>query len=60
MPEISFCFFDMKYLLKLFPKMNDEVKDGLVHFEQTMENEMAQNRTKLFDEFNYEGEFQKI
>lgn len=60
MPEISFCFFDMKYLLKIFPKMSEKVNTEMNNFENSMEAEMEQNRTKLFAECDYEGEFQKI
>jgi len=57
MPEISFCLFDLDYLFKLFPKADNEFNENLKRFETSVEAEMAQNRNKLFAEYDYSGEF---
>lgn len=57
MPEISFCLFDLRYLFKLFPKSDCEFDEKLKNFENSIEEEMVQNRNKLFAEYDYSGEF---
>mgnify|MGYP004455863327 FL=1 len=60
MPEISFCLFDMGYLFKLFPKKSKEFNDNMKNFENKFEGEMAENRARLFEDYNYSGEFQQV
>ncbi len=57
MPEINFCLFDLNYLFKLFPKADGEFMDNFARFEQATEEQMAENRYKLFEEYDYCGEF---
>ncbi len=57
MPEISFCLFDLGYLFKLFPKTDNEFNEKLRDFETTAEAQMEKNRSNLFEEYNYSGEF---
>lgn len=60
MPEISFCLFDLKYLFKLFPKEIFEFRDNMHNFETKLEEEMAANREKLFEQYAYDGEFENV
>ncbi len=48
MPEISVFFFDLTQIFKLFPKTNREFKQKIKDYEQQLEQDMAQNRMKLF------------
>jgi hypothetical protein len=48
MPEISIFFFDLKQLFMLFPKQNKELNDKIREYEVQLEEDMAQNRMKLF------------
>jgi len=50
MPEISVFFFDLKQLFKLFPKPNREFENKIKEYEQQLEEDMAQNRMRLFAE----------
>ena len=49
MPEISMFFFDLKQLLLLFPKQNKEFNDKIREYEAQLEEDMAQNRMRLFN-----------
>ncbi len=57
MPEISFCLFDLGFLFKLFPKADGTFRESLKNFESSTEAEMAKNRSKLFEDYEYSGEF---
>ena len=57
MPEISFCLFDLNYLFKLFPRENKELNEKLSEYENYTQQVMEENRTKLFNEFEYQSEF---
>ena len=57
MPEISLCVFDLKQLLKLFPKENKELRQKILDYEQKAQEDMAKNRMKLFADFGYDSEF---
>lgn len=48
MPEISFCFFDLKFLFRLFPKTDSDIRCEFAEYEQKAEQAMAQNRERLF------------
>ncbi len=48
MPEISFFLFDLKQLFLLFPKQNKELEEKIREYEAQLEEDMAQNRMKLF------------
>lgn len=50
MPEISVFFFDLKQLFKLFPKADRELNKKIREYEEQLEEDMAQNRMKLFAE----------
>lgn len=50
MPEISVFFFDLKQLLRLFPKADREFENKIKEYEQQLEEDMAQNRMRLFAE----------
>lgn len=50
MPEISFFFFDLTQLFKLFPKKDREFNRKIKEYEQQLEEDMAQNRMRLFQE----------
>lgn len=57
MPEIYTLFFDLGALLKLFPKKDSEFLKKLAEYEQKTQEDMAQNRLKLFD---FESEFENV
>ena len=48
MPEISVFFFDLKQLFRLFPKANKEFEQKVKEYEEQLEEDMAQNRMRLF------------
>ena len=48
MPEISLCLFDLKQLLKLFPKQDKELRRKILD---------SENRLNLFKDFGYQSEF---
>lgn len=50
MPEISFFFFDLQQLFKLFPKENKEFNQKIREYEEQLEENMEQNRIRLFQE----------
>ena len=50
MPEISMFFFDLKQLFRLFPKANKDIDNKIKEYEQQLEEDMAQNRMRLFAE----------
>lgn len=50
MPEISFFFFDLQQLFRLFPKQDKDLKQKIHEYEMQLEEDMAQNRVKLFSE----------
>lgn len=60
MPEISFCLFDLKQLFKLFPKQDRELKKQIEEYERKTQEDMAENRVKLFSQYGYESEFDKV
>ncbi|MBQ8668487.1 hypothetical protein IJ472_01810 [bacterium] len=60
MPEISLFLFDLEQLMKLFPKQDRQLRDKILEYEQKTQEDMAQNRIKLFSEFGYESEFDKV
>jgi hypothetical protein len=53
MPEISLFLFDLEQLFKLFPKQDGQLKDKIQEYEQKTQEDMAENRVKLFAEFGY-------
>lgn len=53
MPEISFFFFDLEYLFKLFPKCDKEQHYDLAEYENKTQENMFQNRMNLFSEYGY-------
>ena len=57
MPEISFCIFDLCFLFKLFPKNDSKFNKTLKDFESSTEAEMAKNRSKLFEDYEYSTEY---
>ena len=57
MPEISLCLFDLKQLLRLFPKQDKEVRRKILDYEQKAQENMAENRLNLFKDFGYQSEF---
>lgn len=60
MPEISLFLFDLEQLFKLFPKGDRQLRDKILEYEQKTQEDMAENRIKLFAEFGYESEFDKV
>lgn len=50
MPEISFLLFDLKQLFRLFPRENKELNEQIKKYEQEVEENMEQNRLRLFGE----------
>ena len=60
MPEISLFLFDLEQLMKLFPKQDRQLRDKILEYEQKTQEDMAENRVKLFAEFGYESEFDKV
>ena len=59
MPEIEVMLFDLTHLFKLFPKENKEISQKIEKFEHEIQENMAENRLKLFSEFGYNDEFEK-
>ena len=57
MPEISFCLFDLGKLFELLQKENKELKAKIAEYETNAQEEMAQNRMKLFSDYGYKSEF---
>ena len=60
MPEISLFLFDLEQLFKLFPKEDRQLRYKILEYEQKTQEDMAENRVKLFSEFGYESEFDKV
>ncbi len=60
MPEISFCLFDLKQLFKLFPKQDRELEHQIEEYERKAYECMAENRVKLFSQYGYQSEFDKV
>jgi hypothetical protein len=50
MPEISVFFFDLRQLFLLFPKADKELENKIKEYEGQLEEDMAQNRMRLFAE----------
>jgi hypothetical protein len=50
MPEISFFFFDLQQIFRLFPKEDKEFKQKIHEYEMQLEENMAENRIRLFQE----------
>ena len=48
MPEISFFIFDLTQIFKLFPKFDNEFNKKIREYEKKLEEDMAQNRMRLF------------
>ncbi len=59
MPEISLCLFDLSQWFKLFPKEDKNLREKILEYEQRTQQDMAQNRLKLFSEYGYDSEFDK-
>ncbi len=59
MPEISFFFFDLEHLLKLFPKNDKNLQENLSEYEYKIQENMMQIRMNLFSEYGYKAEFNK-
>lgn len=59
MPEIYGCLFDLNQLLKLFPKQDKELRRKILEYEEKTQEDMAENRLKLFRDFGYDSEFDK-
>lgn len=57
MPEISLCLFDLKQILKLFPKEDRTLREKILEYEQKAREDMAYNRWNLFKDFGYQSEF---
>ena len=57
MPEISLFLFDLEHLFKLFPKPNWQLQDKICEYEIKAQENMSENRSKLFSEYGYECEF---
>lgn len=53
MPEISFFFFDLEQLFKLFPKCDTSQDKGVTEYENEAQENMVQIRMNLFSEFGY-------
>ena len=53
MPEIDFCLFDLSKILILFPRENKELRERVLEYEKKAQQDMEQNRWKLFNEFGY-------
>ena len=49
MPEIAICFFDLSQLFKLFPKSDKELNRKIQEYELKVQENMAENRFKLFN-----------
>ncbi len=56
MPEIYEMFFNLSELLRLIPK-NNEIEKQVKIYEKQLENNMEENRLKLFSEYGYNNEF---
>lgn len=59
MPEISLCLFDLEQLFKLFPKEDKELRKKILEYENKAQEDMAENRYRLFKDFGYESEFEE-
>ncbi len=59
MPEISLCLFDLEHLFKLFPKEDKELRQRVLDYERKTQEDMAENRYRLFKDFGYESEFEE-
>lgn len=57
MPEIDVFLFDLSQLFKLFPKQDKDLNNKIQSYEQQLQEDMAQNRIKLFSEFGYSSEY---
>ena len=57
MPEISLFLFDLEHLFKLFPKQNFQLKDIISEYELKTQEDMSENRVKLFSDYGYECKF---
>ena len=53
MPEITFVFFDLEQLFKLFPKCDKSQYKDVTEYENEAQENMVQIRTNLFSEFGY-------
>lgn len=53
MPEIDFCLFDLSKILILFPREDKELRERVLEYEKKAQQDMEQNRWKLFNEFDY-------
>ena len=53
MPEIDFCLFDLSKILILFPREDKELRERVLEYEKKAQQDMEQNRWKLFNEFGY-------
>ena len=60
MPEISLFLFDLDQLFRLIPKRDRQLEDKIQEYEHQTQQDMAENRLKLFSEYGYEGEFEEL
>lgn len=60
MPEVYECFYGLAQLAKLFVSDDKTFLKELKEFETKTEQEMAQNRLKLYTDYGYTNEFQEL
>lgn len=60
MPEIYEMFFNLSELFRLLPKEDNEVEEQIKHYENKLAQDMAENRIRLFGDYGYESEFEKL
>ena len=60
MPEIYECFFGLAQLAKLFTLEDKSFLKEFEAFEERTEQEMAQNRIKLYTDYGYTSEIEHI
>ncbi len=60
MPEIDVFLFDLKHLLKLFPKMETQDSRDIEDYEYEVQDDMLQIRINLFSGFGYDGKAEKV
>lgn len=54
MPEIYECFFNLSELLRLIPSQQYNNDEEIQNLECEIQNNMEQNRIKLFGQFGYQ------
>lgn len=60
MPEIYECFYGLSHLFNFFINNDKEFIEEFKNFEEKTQQEMAENRLKLFTDYGYNGEFEHI